>query len=169
MVEFKLGLDIVPTPGLLTGRGINGYLSSDRTTIYVDEHLFRDVPNRYRFTLAHEVGHLVLHSDLYHAFESDDAWLKFREHIARHDLSSTEYQANTFAGLILVPESALATYATEAFHQRAQPILAAHPDFDLRGEAFWSYVADDVAVFFQVSAATAQIRLQRDGIWGKAY
>lgn len=64
IVEFGLRLDLVPVPGLVEARGINGYLSSDRSPIFVDEHLFRNVETRYRFTLAHEVGHLVLHGAL---------------------------------------------------------------------------------------------------------
>ena len=37
IIEFKLHLTIIPVPSLCRGRGINGYLSADRTTIFVDQ------------------------------------------------------------------------------------------------------------------------------------
>lgn len=146
IVEFRLGLDIVPVPNLLSGpRGINGYLSADCTTIYVDDGLFRNVETRYLFTLAHEVGHLVLHRDLYRGIDSDEAWREFHRRLAQHDLSGAEYQANTFAGLVLAPERTLREATKGTFDELVAEIRRRGADIDLAGDAFWSYVADGVA------------------------
>lgn len=167
IVEFRLKLDIIPVPGLCHGpRGINGYLSSDRTSIYVDQGHFENIEKRYHFTLAHEVGHLILHGDFYDGFASDEEWKEFHAHLASHDLGSAEYQANTFAGLVLVPEGALGAVARESFDALSEPVLKRYPDFDRTGEAFWSLVANEVGIRFNVSSTTARIRLENDGHWG---
>lgn len=168
IVEFQLGLDIVPVPGLCHGaRGINGYLSSDRSSIYVDQGHFENVETRYHFTLAHEVGHLTLHSGFYQGFPDADAWRAFHAHLATHDLSWAEHQADTFAGLVLVPDVALAPTAEENFAILAERVREQYPDFDLASEAFWSIVADEVARRFGVHRVTARIRLENDRLWGR--
>ncbi len=64
IIEFQLGLDIVPMPNLYRDHGIEGFLTSDMTTIYVDNIQYEQYEQKYRFTLAHEVGHCVLHSKI---------------------------------------------------------------------------------------------------------
>jgi hypothetical protein len=63
IIELKLLIDIVPTPGMVAETGVDAATSHDFTQINIDEQQFNSVPNRARFTLAHEVGHLVLHRD----------------------------------------------------------------------------------------------------------
>lgn len=105
IVEFKLMLDIIPLPNLHKAFDIDGFLSSDRTNISVDENVYQSRPGRYRFTLAHEVGHFILHKDLYeqHSFKTIDDWKKFIEYFPEKEYSWFEWQAYEFAGLILVP------------------------------------------------------------------
>ena len=64
IVDLNLRLNIFPFPGLQRDFDIDGFTSKDLTTIYVDEEIYSKRPARYRFTLAHEVGHLILHKDL---------------------------------------------------------------------------------------------------------
>jgi Zn-dependent peptidase ImmA (M78 family) len=52
-------------PGLHTLIETDGFITSDLKEIYVDESVYTKWPNRYRFTLAHEVGHAILHRDLF--------------------------------------------------------------------------------------------------------
>lgn len=168
IVEFQLRLDIVPVPGLCRGpRGINGYLSADRTTVYVDQGHLERVESRYLFTLAHEVGHLQLHSEFYRGFSDDKEWLAFRQHLVDHDLATAEYQADTFAGLILVPEQNLPREAVDCFQKLAADVHEQSAEFDLSSEPFWYYVADRLGRRFNVSSITARIRLQNDGFWGR--
>jgi Zn-dependent peptidase ImmA (M78 family) len=54
-------------------------------------------PNRQRFTIAHEIGHYLLHRD--HAPFEDG--LLFRNEVQR---SAREKEANQFASLVLMPE-----------------------------------------------------------------
>jgi len=105
IVEFNLGLDIIPLPGLHKTFDIDGFLSSDRTSISIDESVYQSMPGRYRFTLAHEVGHFILHKDLYgeNFFKSIERWKRFIEQFPEKEYSWFEWQAYEFAGLILVP------------------------------------------------------------------
>ena len=59
IVEFDLGLNIFPFPNLQTTFDVDGFISGDLTVIYVDEFIYQQRPARYRFTLAHEVGHFL--------------------------------------------------------------------------------------------------------------
>jgi hypothetical protein len=65
IVEFGLGIDIVPTPGLHENFDIDSYPTSDLTEIHVDEYVYKRRPARYRFSLAHEVSHLLIHQEIF--------------------------------------------------------------------------------------------------------
>lgn len=64
IIEFRFGIDIVPMPGLSNFDTV-AYISHDLTEIRVDDFVYHHRPNRYRFSLAHELGHRVLHADVY--------------------------------------------------------------------------------------------------------
>jgi len=165
IVEFRLGLNIVPAPLLSSSRGINGYLSADRSAIYVDEHLFRNVETRYLFTVAHEVAHLVLHQHVYKSFASDSEWREFHARLAQQDLKSAEYQADCFAGLILMPEATLRASARTVFEELSRQSGEAR--IDRMGDPFWTYVARELGIRYRTSQPTARIRLENDGFWRK--
>ncbi len=62
IAEMKLGLRLFPQPNLKAITDGDAFITSDFSTIYVDKQQF-DNPNqnRIRFSVAHEVGHYVLH------------------------------------------------------------------------------------------------------------
>ena len=66
IVEFGLGLEIVPKDRLKSTIDVDGFLSNDLKTIYIDGKIYSDkrYSNRLRFTLAHEVSHYILHEDI---------------------------------------------------------------------------------------------------------
>lgn len=109
IIEFQLKKDIIPLPGLHQGFEVDGFTSSDLTSIYVDEFVYTSRPGRYRFTLAHEIGHNVLHENIYKKanFHSIKEWREFINSISEKDHSWLEYQAYAFGGLILVPQEHL--------------------------------------------------------------
>lgn len=163
----RLGIDIVPVPGLLRGRGINGFLCADQSTLYVDDWIYAHVENRYRFTLAHEIAHLVLHAEQFLKFTRYQEWLDFHRDLPPAEIASAEWQANMLAGLILVPDATLPRIAKERFDDCAAQILRTAPDFDLTSAAFWETVGHQVGQVFIVSDDTARIRLTGDELWGR--
>ncbi len=110
MVEFGLNLDIIPLPGLHAEYELDGFLSGDMTEISVDLYVFESFPSRYRFTLAHEAAHLVLHGDALKevAPGSIADWKRFVRDLPEADRGWLEWQAYSFAGLVLAPCKPLA-------------------------------------------------------------
>ncbi len=127
IIELQLGLDIVPTPGLLKGFEIDGFLTRDFSSIYVDDNIQNNRPTRYRFTLAHEVGHLVLHRALLEeqaTFDDVDSWRQFVRDLGA-DKDSYEYQGYAFAGYLLVPKHHLAAKVKQCIPEIDAQISAA--------------------------------------------
>ena len=107
IVEMGLGLDIIPFPDLKRCRDLDGFLSSDGEAIYVDQAQLEKSLHRYRFTLAHEVSHLLLHLDLYReaAPKTLAEYLAFQESFDGDLRNAYEFQAMNVAGRILLPRA----------------------------------------------------------------
>lgn len=105
IIDLKLKLDIIPVPGLHKLIEMDGFITSDLTNIYVEDYIYQNRHGRYRFTLAHEIGHFILHDNIYkqHKFNKIDEWKEFIDSIPEKERYWFEWQANEFAGLILVP------------------------------------------------------------------
>ena len=105
IIEFQLGIDIIPLHGLHQAFDTDGFISGDLKSISVDLFVYESRLGRYRFTLAHEIGHLTLHSKLYKnvCFNSIDEWKKFIYTFPEKEYRWFEWQAYVFVGLILVP------------------------------------------------------------------
>jgi Zn-dependent peptidase ImmA (M78 family) len=115
-------------------------IKQDRAVIGVnkDHH-----PHRQRFTIAHEIGHYLLHREAARVF-IDAAPVFFRDERTATGDEPQEIEANTFAAALLMPEQALRDLV------RQQPLD----------------VFDDAAVrrfagHFGVSAQAITIRLTR--------
>jgi Zn-dependent peptidase ImmA (M78 family) len=115
VIEFDLGLDIIPFPGLQRDFDIDGFIAGDLTCIYVDDFIFQHRPARYRFTLAHEIGHFVLHKDLIEGIRPTGVsdWKEFILQIDNETYDWLEWQAYAFAGLLLVPRDHLLQHVKE--------------------------------------------------------
>ncbi|TRZ84368.1 ImmA/IrrE family metallo-endopeptidase [bacterium] len=59
--DVILKINVIPIPSLYRSYEINAFISNDFKKIYVDEYLYVNLEPQYRFTLAHELGHMVLH------------------------------------------------------------------------------------------------------------
>ena len=112
IVEFRLGINNVPVHGLQDRIQSVGYITSDLTEINVDQEVTERFPARYRWTLAHEVGHLLLHRHVYESqsFRTADGWKVWIRSIPDNIYRRLEAQANTIASQLLVPAPALAEH-----------------------------------------------------------
>jgi Zn-dependent peptidase ImmA (M78 family) len=72
-------------------------------------------PNRQRFTIAHECGHLYLHADQGDRLWVDKAYstIFYRDSNSRSGDKLAETQANQFAAGLLMPEVLLKDHLTE--------------------------------------------------------
>jgi Zn-dependent peptidase ImmA (M78 family) len=110
IIEFDFRMDVVPFPGLLSAYEIDSWLSNDLATIYIDEFVLKKRPARYRFSLAHELSHKLIHADLFRevSFASFAEWNQIMASIPTREYGFIESQAYSLAGLILVPSAPLA-------------------------------------------------------------
>ena len=109
----NLGIGILPIVGLSRNFRVDAFISADFKTIYVDSREFEKDSHRYRFSVAHELGHFILHKK-YCPDGVDDLkeWFRiFRRFINNY----AEFQANYFAGSLLVPEAELVRVLNDGF------------------------------------------------------
>lgn len=160
IIEFQMRLDIVPLPGLLEAYNVDGFTSSDLSEISVDQFVYEHRPARYRFTLAHEVGHVVLHADLFkaHRFRGIEAWKRFLMAVPELDYSRLEWQAYSFGGLVLVPGDVLQQELKIAAKQVNAQGLSKETDFAK------ALMTDMVATRFGVSSEVIERRLSYEHI-----
>lgn len=82
VIEATMGIRIIPVKSLQKSCDVEGFISKDFKSIYIDEFLYTDdrYYKRVRFTIAHEIGHLILHRSTIDAviFDDDIDWIKFR-------------------------------------------------------------------------------------------
>jgi hypothetical protein len=163
IVDFNLRLNVIPIPGLHADFDTDGFLSADMTEISVDLYVFESRPARYRFTLAHEVGHLVLHGDLLKCSAPGNVtdWKRFVRELPEREREWLEWQAYCFAGLILAPRGPLAAAYREAI--RAADALGF--DLSAHADAARDYIAAWIAKKFEISAAVIDKRMRYDGIF----
>jgi hypothetical protein len=164
IVEFKLRLDIVPVPGLMNGFHVDAFITSDLTEIRVDRFIMEHRPNRYRFSLAHEVAHLLIHRDVFAQlkFSTIREWKDTIRSVPADQYRWVEWQAYALAGLILVPTRPL----HELFSDKVAEAQAAGVDLrSIRDESAQAIVESNLAKFFEVSAEVIKRRLNREKLW----
>ncbi len=166
LAEFDLGLELVPKSGLRQAGDIESLLLGDLKTIFVDRDAFLDPrsENRLRFSVAHELGHLILHRDVYGGLrhESLETWMEFILNIPEAEYDWLESHAYEFAGRLLVPPEPLRIALTQAI-QTAEK--AGFAEWDETGETALSFIASHIRRQFGVSAEVIAKRLRVERFW----
>jgi len=165
--EDFLKIDIVP--GVFENdfpekqlRGALGALDINDKAIYVDETK-NNTTGRFRFTVAHEIGHHELHCPLLTASTAqqelftgagDNKVIVCRQEQSRQPI---EWQANQFAACLMMPKRLLIPFVVrirEIGHLSSfQPTLS--QDADCQED-----IISTIATWFEVSKIAARIRLQ---------
>lgn len=165
IIDVKMGLDIVPFPNLWRDFGLSGYLSPDRKAIFVDEFQADQYEEKYRFTLAHELGHYVLHESCYKnlPFRTPDEYIQWREAITAQNISWFETHGDWFAEHVLIPTDHLEDVCRQVAAQYQERIMT----FKDNPEDFWSYASNDIARYFEVNPPVVQNRIRKENIPAK--
>lgn len=153
-------------PGLREQLDIEALLLGDLHAILVDRHAFMSPRFEYRlrFSVAHEIGHFILHRDIYGGMKHATAkeWFDYISAIPEVDYGWVEWQAYEFAGRLLVPPEPL----REAFQAAIQSAQAAgYSDWLAADEAALDYIATRIAPKFGVSAEVIAKRLRVEKLW----
>lgn len=162
IVEFDLAMDIIPVLGLRAEIDVDAFLSSDGDRVFMDEGAIRNSVPRFRFSLAHEVGHYWLHDEFYQrvTISSVSDWKVAQQKIAL-DYRWFEFQANSFAGLVLVPT---ARVRAEFDRSVAEAIARGLSAADIQEHPVRARFVQGLADRFEVSAATMERRLEKDSL-----
>ena len=100
IAEHLLGYDLeITNEGLFSDPNFLGGISFETNTIFVNASV-EEHEGRYTFTVAHEIGHHVLHKDLYDAHISDRSQILCREQKKKPLI---ERQADRFAAALMMP------------------------------------------------------------------
>lgn len=135
-VEFLFGYDL--HLGASLPRGMLGNTQADQKKVEISEDITHE--GRRRFTVAHEIGHIVLHIPLLTARAIDTPLFDLEPILAQD--RSMEWQADNFASCFLMPRSEL----VDRFGERVR-------------QGDWIPV-DEVTSLFGVSKEAANIRLE---------
>lgn len=166
LAEFDLGLSLIPVDGLREQLDIEALLMGDLSSILVDKRAFMNprLEYRLRFSVAHEIGHLILHRDIYTGFKHGTAkqWFDYISAIPEVEYGWVEWQAYEFAGRLLVSSEPL----REAFQAAIQSAQAAgYSDWLAADEAALDYIATRIAPKFGVSVEVIAKRLRVEKLW----
>lgn len=173
IIESHLNINIVPIAGLKENLDNDGFISRDFTTIHIDQYIYFNVEVRYRFSLAHEIGHYILHKDIIGnlKFDNVDDWAEIYDSIDSNDYGKLEFQANHFASCLLVPDFALKPKFDEALKGILPDIKTAQEKGISREtylEPVVSSIARKLAPAFNVSSSCMENRIRNDDLYLKA-
>jgi Zn-dependent peptidase ImmA (M78 family) len=166
IVEFQLDLEIRTIVGLKRVCNTDALLLGNLETIIVDTEIYMNerMVNRIRYSLAHEIGHLVLHPNIYKqiAHSSIPEWIAFFQSIPDDQYTWIEQHAYEFAGRLLVPREEL----IKEF-DRAVARAEAHgfTQWDSSGDTAREYIARGIAHNFAVSEQVVAKRLLREELF----
>ena len=171
IVEATMGISVIPQKGLHDDCDMDGYMSNNMKWIYVDEDYYDFHKDKYykrvRFTIAHEIGHVILHREIIDniKFKSDEDWKKFRMSLKDDSNNWFESQAHEFAGRLLVPVDPLVV----EYRKRRGIILNSNSGWNSKkiGEdQLFSIAASSIAPIFDVSDQVIEKRLIRENVKG---
>lgn len=156
IAEQKLNLRIHEQMNLKKDYDVDGFLTSDLTTIFIDFNLYMNFENRSRFTIAHEIGHFVLHGGIFKNLNINSV-ARLNElavKITGEEYRWLEFQAYSFASHVLVPRNLL----FDEIKKRIGKIP------ELEAPEVLAPIAQDLLNIFQVSGEVILRRLEKEGI-----
>lgn len=101
---------------------------------------------RKRFSIAHEIGHFILHDENLHVDEKMRSNVQYRNEYSSLGVDDHEIEANQFAAEILMPEEMLLKDATKLKDKSPEVAI------------------EELAKLYDVSIQSMTIRLTRLGV-----
>jgi len=169
IIDSGLNMFVIPERGIKEYAKIDAYLRSDFTGIVVDEKQYMDDRDRYknrlRFSFAHEIGHFVLHQYVYSQlkFDSPRDLFNFIMNVPESEYNDFEWQANEFAGRLLVPRDSLISEIRNIHEILKEYSLS--DIMQLEPERVLERVSPYLCKPFGVSEKVIEMRVQREGLW----
>ena len=167
IIECDFKVRIIPVQGLQSSCSIDSFISKDLKNITIDEREFNNVPCRYRFSLAHELSHVILHHEIFKdiSFSNIETWKKVVTEVDENDYEWLEYQADSLAGLILVPRPNFQKEFDELIGRDALLTKCLANKTAFPKDAIKNYIAEKMGEVFEVSSGVIKHRLRKDSLW----
>jgi len=165
VIERDLGIDISLEPDLQSKYNVEAFTTGDFTRIIIDENSSWWNYGRYRFTLAHEVGHYVLHREILKnvGINTVNGWIAFHRSLSDADYKTMEQQSNLFASYLLMPETEL-NPILEAKHEQMKNTIDSMRGLGMSEDHIRSNVQDilarEISGVFEVSVRAAEVRIK---------
>ncbi len=159
--EHDLGLEFDFAP--IRHLGQDAFLRPDLTGIVFDNSTFvGDNLPRLRFSVAHELGHFYLHKAIYGKlhFGNVKQWLDFIDAIPYSEYQHIEWQADEFAGQLLMPINSIRKALDEAVDAAAKEGY-----LPLGEDAVLEFCCKAIHADFGVSRQATATRLKRADLW----
>lgn len=156
----KNNAEIVPGEGLLKDFGIDSFWTKGFKQLHIDAEIYRGKSHRWRFSIAHEIGHLVLHKDKEKDLSLEE-WFLFQLK-ENGDRNIQEQEANTFASYFLISTKCLEKEMKNIF------LLQEVKSFKEAGDTekdISERFSNKLAEIFHVSLQVMEIRLEK--YWNK--
>lgn len=103
--KYKLVIDI--HYGLQQKFGVMAYMLTHGNRLFIDDKLIDEprLEKRYRFTLAEELAHFIIHRELYKECNDVDERIQMELSLTRQEQWFLETNAKALASAILIPKS----------------------------------------------------------------
>ena len=149
--------------GTSNRKTILGKLKHEPTTIFVSKVLFDD-KFRWRFTLAHEIGHLFLHQEIISLYLNEmsdvEESIYIKDNFPEALNRNMEIQANLFASTILLSAGPFLQEVDIFFHKENIRRGYLYVDHQVVNKTLLFNLLTDLKRKFWVSKEAARIRLQ---------
>ena len=165
IIDPGMGISIFPLPGLTRATedddGIVAYINSALDTITVDDSAYKRQSPRYRFSIAHELGHIVMHQAIFPLLRFDTVaeWKRVQTEIPQREYRWLDWQAHAFAGHLLVPTTELQAALSEYL------AVAEAQGIDPRDDSVRLFAEKYLGDTFRASAMVLHIRIEKEDLW----
>jgi len=143
----------------VNGNQILGKIEFDPLCVYVSKNLVENSP-RWRFTLAHEIGHLLLHREILSLRykEGFDTENSLDYYITDNYYKRIEIQANYFASCLILPELPFKNLVEQVFfYNNIHKVLRV--DYSARSYKVYDILMKNACRYFQASESSIKYRL----------
>jgi Zn-dependent peptidase ImmA (M78 family) len=144
LIEHKYGIIIDIHYNLQLKSGVMAYMLTQGNRLFIDDKLIDNPRNakRYRFTLAEELAHFIIHKDVYKDCKTINERLERESLLTRQEQWFLETNAKALASAILMPKfiieerinNLFSTIGNSAGHTYSIIAILSH-DFDVNPRA----------------------------------
>lgn len=144
LIEIRYGIIIDIHYNLQKEIGVMAYMLTQANRMFIDDKLIDDLRlvKRYRFTLAEELAHFIIHKDIYKDCRSVEERIEKESLLTRQEQWFVETNAKALASAILMPKELVESRIDKLFSALGEnpahtsPILnVLSHDFDVNPQA----------------------------------